>query len=227
MCAEFDRHAGSYEALIADSIGFAGQRHGFYLRVKARHLLELARRELSRNGPLRALDVGCGPGLLHSYLTGLGELHGIDVSESMIEAARKANPEVRYHVGDGSALPFEDGEFDLSFASCVLHHVPPGERNAFLAELCRVTRVGGLVVIVEHNPLNPLTRLAVHRCVFDEDAVLAGRAETRRRLQAQGLRIVGERSILFFPWGGALFARLEQALGRLPLGAQYYVAGRA
>jgi SAM-dependent methyltransferase len=145
----------------------------------------------------------------------------------MIATARERNPDVLYHVGDGSRLPFEDGEYDLTFTSCVLHHVPPAERGAFVRELGRVTRPGGLVVVFEHNPLNPLTRLAVRRCEFDEDALLLGRGETRQRLTQAGLRAAEERYILFFPWRGRLLERAEQALAPVPLGAQYYVAATA
>jgi hypothetical protein len=64
----------------------------------------------------------------------------------------------------------------LSF--CVLHHVPPTQWVGFLCEMRRVVRPDGLVCLIEHDPLNPLTKLVVARCEFDRDAVLlrAGRA---------------------------------------------------
>jgi SAM-dependent methyltransferase len=145
----------------------------------------------------------------------------------MIEAARTANPKVDYRVADGTQLPFEDGSFDLAFAVCVLHHVPPPDRPVFVAELARVTRPGGLAVVLEHNPLNPLTRLAVSRCEFDDDAILLGRRETRGRLRAVGLEPVEQRYIIFFPWRSAVLGRAERALAPVPLGAQYYVAAHA
>ena len=104
--------------------------------------------------------------LIAKYGVDQALLAGVDPSEAMIEAARKANPEADYRVADGTELPFEDGSFDLAFAVCVLHHVAPPDRPAFVAELARVTRPGGLTVVFEHNPLNPLTRLAVRRCTI-------------------------------------------------------------
>jgi len=221
----FDAYADRYGEAVDEAIGFAGQEHAFFLEAKAARLLDLAHRRLGDPSALRALDVGCGAGLMDGYLGALGRLEGVDVSPEMVAVARRENPGVSYEVADGARLPYEDGAFDLAFAVCVLHHVPPGERPAFAGELRRVLRPGGLVVVFEHNPLNPLTRLVVSRCVFDEDAVLLGRRETRARLAGAGLTPEEERYILFFPWRG--LARSERALSRVPLGAQYYVAARA
>lgn len=227
MSSDFDPYAGRYEGLVDRSISFSGQEQEFFIEAKARHLLDLVRRGLGDPGSVRALDVGCGAGLMERYLDALGSLTGVDPSEQMIEAARKDNPRVDYRVADGTSLPFEDGSFDLAFTVCVLHHVPPEQRPAFVAELARVTRPRGVAVVMEHNPFNPLTRLAVARCEFDEDAILLRRREARGRLRAAGLRTIEERYIVFFPWRSRLLRRVERALAPVPLGAQYYVAARA
>jgi SAM-dependent methyltransferase len=226
MEAGFDRYEDAYEELVQRSIGWSGVDHGFFVEAKARHLLRLVRRHLGDPARMRALDVGCGIGVMHRYLRGLGALRGSDVSPASVERARRDNPGVEYAVGDAAALPYEDAAFDVSFASGLLHHLPPEKRDAALRELGRVVRPGGLVVPFEHNPLNPLTRLAVARCEFDEDAVLLGPRELRARFLRVGLRPVDERYLLFFPWRGAALRRAEDALRRLPLGAQYYVAAR-
>jgi SAM-dependent methyltransferase len=226
MNAEFDRYADRYEQLVARSIGFSGQDQAFFLEARARHLLDVVRRRLGEPGRMRGLDVGCGGGLSHPHLSSLGRLEGVDVSAAMIARARERNPEVRYHVGDGARLPLDDGAFDVTFTACVLHHVPPTQRGDFVGELGRVTRPGGLVVVFEHNPLNPLTRLAVSRCEFDEDAILLGRRETSRRLRNADLRPVEERYVTFFPFRAPGLEAIERALARLPAGAQYYVAAR-
>jgi SAM-dependent methyltransferase len=226
MAPEFDRYADEYEELVQRSISFSGQDQSFFIEARARHLLELVGRRLGEPENVHALDVGCGTGLGHGHLAVLGELEGVDVSEPMLEAARRRNPAVRYHIGNGKELPLDDDAFDLTFTACVLHHVPPAERAAFVRELARVTRPGGLVVVFEHNPLNPLTRLAVSRCEFDADAFLLRLRETRSRLRAANLHLTDARYVVFFPWRGALFERAERALAWLPAGAQYYVAAR-
>ena len=92
--------------------------------------------------------------------------------------------------------------------------------------MARVLRPGGLALILEHNPWNPLTRLAVARCPFDDDAILLGPSEATRHLSGAGLVREEKRYILFFPFDARIFRRVESGLGALPLGAQYYVASR-
>lgn len=223
MEAEFDRYGGEYEQLVEDSIGWSGADHAFFVEEKARRLVSLVRRHVGDPTRARVVDVGCGIGLAHRYLAGIGELHGADVSAASIEHARRENPEVRYAVADAASLPYEDGSFDVAFAVGLLHHVVPAARDAVLLEL---RRVAALVVVFEHNPLNPLTRLAVERCEFDGDAVLLGPAELRGRFRRLGLRAVEQRYILFFPRRGKVLRRAEDLLRNVPLGAQYYVAAR-
>jgi SAM-dependent methyltransferase len=216
---DFDRVADDYESLCEDAIGFGGRDHAFYLEAKARHLSGLVRRLLG-NGDVSALDVGCGAGALHPHLS-FSELVGADPSAQLVEAARRANPNVHYDVADGTDLPYENGRFDLVFAVCVLHHVATAARRRFAAELARVVRPSGIVAIFEHNPWNPLTRLAVARCVFDEDVELLRMRETVHLLQAAELRVAERAYVLFVPWRAET---LDRALARVPLGAQYYVA---
>ena len=84
-------------------------------------------------------------------------------------------------------------------------------------------RPGGLVVVYEHNPLNPLTRVAVSRCEFDEGVELLSRGETKSLLRRAGLEPIESRYIAFFPWRGRGLRALEHGLARLPLGGQYVV----
>jgi len=226
MPPEFDDYESDYQGLVDRSIGFAGRDHSFYVAAKARHLLQLISAHVGDPSDQRVLDVGCGPGIAHPYLGPIGQLEGVDVSESMIERARHENSNVVYHVGDAVALPFEDQTFDVAFAITVLHHVEPRQWPSCVKELHRVLRPFGLGVVFEHNPFNPLTRLAVHRCEFDEDAVLLTRRQTRRLLTAR-FHMVDGGYILVTPWDNALARKLDQAVKRLPFGAQYYVAGRA
>ena len=156
----------------------------------------------------------------------VGELHGADVSQALLYTASAANPNVRYQVYDGVTLPFDGGAYDATFAVCVLHHIEPGSRAALVREMARVTRPGGLIAIYEHNPFNPLTRLAVSRCEFDEGVELLRPSETRRLLSNAGALPSESRYIAFFPWEVHSLRRLEHGLARVPLGGQYVVAGR-
>jgi SAM-dependent methyltransferase len=222
---EFDRHADSYRAAVEESIGFSGMELDYFARRKANLLLDLARRRLGDPGKLTWLDVGCGIGLTDGFLTGhVGRLLGVDTSREAIDRALKSNPEVAYTAYDGDRLPYGDAAADLAFAICVFHHVPVEERPGLARELRRVVRPGGLVVVIEHNPLNPLTRLAVSRCEFDADAVLLTRRRARRMLAEVGLQQVEARYVVFSTSGSRRLERAERALGWLPAGAQHYVA---
>jgi SAM-dependent methyltransferase len=223
----FDETSDAYSDLVSDSISFVGQDHEHFTRRKADLLVDLVQRHLGPPGGVRALDVGCGVGLTDQALDGrIGELHGVDVAEKAVARAATTNPDVQYRTYDGARLPYADHAFDLTFAICVVHHVAPSDRAQLISELGRVVRPGGLVAIFEHNPFNPLTRVAVSRCELDEDAVLLSRGTAWRLLAASGLDPIERRFILFFPFERSWSRRLERGLGWLPLGAQHYVAAR-
>ena len=96
----------------------------------------------------RALDVGCGVGQVVALLTEAGfEAHGVDVSEPNIQRAQKFCP--RCQLYDGTKLPFPDRHFASAGAFNVLEHVETPE--SFIAELVRVTAVGGRVVLSSPN----------------------------------------------------------------------------
>lgn len=225
MNTRFDPHAKRYRDAVQESIDFIGQSHDFFTESKADWLLWLLRRHVGNPAGVRALDVGCGVGETDAYLApALAELHGVDVSGESIALAAERNPRVQYRTYDGRALPYDDAAFDLVFAISVVHHVSSEHWEAFARELARVTGPGGIVTLIEHNPWNPLTRLAVSRCAFDDDAELVRRGLLRRLLAGAGLEPVEQRFITFFPWRSRTLRLLERGLGSVPAGAQYLVA---
>jgi SAM-dependent methyltransferase len=227
MTADFDAYADSYREAVGHSIAFSGQEVDYFARRKADHLLDLSRRLLGDPSTLSVVDVGCGVGTTDEHLAGaFGQLHGVDLAPEAVERAAARNPTVRYRTYDGDTLPFGDAELDLAFAICVLHHVSPEARPSFAAELRRVVRPGGLVVVFEHNPFNPLTRLAVSRCEFDHGVVLLTRRRVASLLRTAGVEPVEQRFIVFFTSDRPRLRALEHKLRGIPLGAQHYVAGR-
>jgi SAM-dependent methyltransferase len=117
----------------------------------------------------RALDVGCGTGALALRLERAGyEMVGIDPSEGMLRVMREHAPGVEAVLGSGTELPFEEGEFDLALSVAAMHHIadPEAVRRA-LAEMARVTRPGGRVLIWDHNPRNPYWPLLMKRVPQD------------------------------------------------------------
>lgn len=227
MSAAFDREAARYDRQVADSIAFSGLKHDFFLAAKIIELGALFARHFGETAPL-LLDVGCGIGRMHPLLAPItGRLSGCDVSGESLERARAANANVDYRISGASDLPFADAAFDVTLATCVFHHVAPADRPGLLAGMVRVTRPGGLVILIEHNRWNPLTRLAVARCPFDHDAVLLDAAEARADLARQGLKSVTARHFLLLPTLAGWARRLEGIVADLPLGAQYMAWGVA
>jgi SAM-dependent methyltransferase len=227
MTELFDSYRSNYRDVVQSSIDFSGLPHSFFMRAKADLLRELIERRLGPEKPAM-LDVGCGVGSFHPLLRGMVcRLSGIDVSSASIAQARADNGDVDYHAFDGRSFPFDDASFDLVTAICVLHHVVPAEWTHFMNEMRRVVRPGGLVCVIEHNPFNPLTRLAVARCEFDRDAVLLSAGKAQRLMAVSGLRGIGARHFLLLPWEAKSARRVEGALSKVPFGAQYAAFGTA
>ena len=223
----FDDYVETYRTEIDDSIGFIGQDVDFFIEIKAELLLKLARKNFGSLDKIKVLDIGSGVGLVDRFLKSeIKQLYGVDVEEGVVEKAKVNNPEVNYRLYDGAKLPFEDNTFDLCFAINVMHHVPPGMWENFSREMYRVLKPGGIAAVFEHNPWNPLTRLAVARCEFDRDAVLLNHGKIKKLFKGAGLRIIDDSYIVFFPFQAKLFRSIETALGWLPLGAQHFVTGR-
>lgn len=99
-----------------------------------------------------ALDFGCGVGRLTRGLGGhFTEAVGVDVAVPMIEKARALNAghsSCRFVVNQRPDLCcFRDGSFDFVLSYIVLQHMRPEMAHAYLAELARVTRRGGVLLL--------------------------------------------------------------------------------
>lgn len=226
--SRFDRHAPTYSDDIDRAVSFSFQDAAFFTKAKADLLVHLLQGHFKEKSGLGLLDVGCGTGTLHPALVAAGlNVSAVDVAMGPLEVARTTNPKVRYAMYDGRSLPFAGPMFDVTLAVCVLHHIPEHKHAALLAEMRRVTRLGGLVCIIEHNPLNPLTRLAVWRCSFDTDAVLLPARKSLAALQAAGISADATRAryFLFSPFDSGRLRAAERHFGWFCLGAQYCAYG--
>jgi SAM-dependent methyltransferase len=107
----------------------------------------------------RTLDLGCGEGRLARDLAALGhDVVGIDVSPTMIAAAREAAPEVELHVADAAALPFEDGSFGLVLAFMSLQDAD--DLSGAIREAARVLAPGGRFCFAVVHPFNSAGKFA-------------------------------------------------------------------
>ena len=100
-------------------------------------------------GGKTVLDVGCGKGrfariLQERYPT--AEIWGLDISAEML---RHVPEGIHTAQGPMTDLPFPDGRFDAVYATESLEHAI--EIEAAVAEMCRVTRMGGRIVVIDKN----------------------------------------------------------------------------
>jgi demethylmenaquinone methyltransferase/2-methoxy-6-polyprenyl-1,4-benzoquinol methylase len=133
--AMFDRIASVYD--VMNSVMTAGMHQRWRERA-----VDLA------GSPKRALDVATGTGDLAIALRERGaDVVGVDFSERMLEIARKKAPGIDFRAGNALALEFENDEFDAATVGFGARNFDDLERG--IAEMARVVRPGGRVVILE------------------------------------------------------------------------------
>src|SRR5882757_9201943 len=109
-----------------------------------RRVLRAALDRLPLAPAARLLDAGCGSGRTLDELARYGRVSGIDLSAEAVAAAReRGHDDVR--VARVEELPFADATFDVVTCLDVIEHTP--DDGATLAELRRVTRPGGLLLV--------------------------------------------------------------------------------
>jgi len=157
------------------------------------------------------LDLACGTGDLALEILRRhpgARLTGLDPSRAMLEVARskaaRRGAALALEVGIAEALPFADETFDGVSIAFGLRNVP--DRARALAEMARVTRPGGRVVVLELGEprgrlLGPIARFHIHRVVPRLGALLSGAREYRYL----------ERSIAAFPPPGDVVLMMGRA----------------
>jgi SAM-dependent methyltransferase len=228
--AEFDAFADDYTELHRHNIRVSGEAPDYFARYK----IETLRARWTALGlaePADILDFGCGVGASLPHLAELfptSAVLGLDVSEASLAVARARSPAgVSLRAYDGTTIDLPAASQDLIFSACVFHHIEPEARGALLRQLHALLRPGGILVIYEHNPLNPVTRYIVATCPFDENAVLTSAWSLASLQRAAGFKRVRTTYTGFFPAALAGLRRLEPSLGWAPLGAQYYTLSHA
>jgi SAM-dependent methyltransferase len=155
---------------------FAGRRPAVYRKLAA----------LSGAAPGdRVVDAGCGTGYLSRMMAARvapgGSVLGVDPTASAVAYAREqAPPGCTFVEGIAQELPSTDGSVDVVVSSLALHHIPEQDRPAAVADMRRVLRPGGTVVLADFRPPHNavLRRLIGHLAApameQDPRGVLAG-----------------------------------------------------
>jgi SAM-dependent methyltransferase len=221
--AYFDERAARYDR------AYDGQdADGHALRARMSVVLRLL-----GPGPGDVLDAGMGPGRLCAELERRDwTVSGIDASDEMVAAARRRLPEAapRLLRAEIEAMPFEPASFDAVVATGVLEY---SEVPKALAELARILRPGGRMVVSYPNPhavyafskiqvYYPVVRLAKRllrrpRPSFPRGAGTIPRRRFEALLRAHGLEPVATEHASFLPVPAPLdivFPRVAARLGR-------------
>ena len=231
----FDQVAGDYEKIHERSLPPGVHSHEFVEQRAAMVIRWIC--DGYAGEEFCYLDFGCGNGRLFKLLIesaslkslveqGRLRLFGFDTSaESIKEAKRITGDERVCFAGDLDDLP-RDVRFDLVIGCNVFHHIAPADRSAVAQTLHRRMKPKARLAIWEHNPFNPITRLLVKICPFDQDARLLTFGTTKSLFECNSYRHVQHAYVNVFPprWQRLkLLSAVERMAARFPVGAQYWV----
>lgn len=186
--AAYDLVAADYADLLRDEL--AG-------KPLDRALLGAFAEHIAAGGGGPVADLGCGPGRIAAHLAGLGmDVSGLDLSPGMVDVARREHPGLAFEVGSMLDLPYADGELAGALAWYSVIHIPQSEQDALFAELARVVRPSGWLLLafqVSEEADEDVVRL---RHAYGHEIDLRTRrqrpARVRRRLAAAGFLTIAE-----------------------------------
>ncbi|MGH8826766.1 MAG: class I SAM-dependent methyltransferase, partial [Jiangellaceae bacterium] len=166
------------------------------------------------------LDVATGTGIVArraaDRLAGDGMVVGLDINDAMLGVARRIRPDIEWQRGDAERLPFPDRAFDAVFCQMALMFFP--DRTKVLAEMARVSAVGGAVGLVVPSSLDtqpayrPFVETAVRHAGEPARSLLGtywscgDLDELRGLVESVGLEVVDSRTRL----GTARFDSADQ-----------------
>lgn len=133
----------------------SAHRAMYFSRLKGDALIGFVRsRGVKLSG--RVLDFGCGPGyLLEKLIAGGTACEGLDFSRASLEEARGrlgSNPLLKgLEHAQSLPVPYKDETFDVVFALETVEHLLDADLEATLADILRITRPGGAVVVTTPN----------------------------------------------------------------------------
>lgn len=218
----FDAFAEEYDVALTRGISVSGESKEFFAEAR----VEILRGKLLKIGfaPKKILDFGCGTGSAVPFLEKIlsAQIVGVEVSEKSIEIAKRLHKSQRVSFALSSE-DWVDGSFDLAFCNGVFHHIPPKLRQTALFNIWNSMRPGAFFAFWENNPWNPGTRIVMSRIPFDRDAQTISPIGAKKLLSAAGFEIIEVCFHFYFPKCLAFMRKIEPFLGKIPLGAQYFV----
>lgn len=156
-------------------------------------------------------DECLGDGLIPEMRRRADRVTGIDISRSVAEAASARHSDLEAVHADVRELPFEDGTFDAVISNSTLDHMPSWTAvEDALAEIVRVLRAGGRLVVTFDNAANPvvsargsiaaaLPRALAARLVPYEQGLVCDLDHLRALLEASGLAVAQLEPVMHCP----------------------------
>jgi len=217
---DFDKFSHNYNQLLNASINISGEREEYFDKYKLNCLKQWV---ISGDEALNILDFGCGLGRLTRLLAESfpkSQVTGYDISFESLNEARERKIDLG-NLRFVEHLPTSESQHIIIVAN-VFHHIFPKERTSILSKLKGIMKPEGKIVVFEHNPLNPLSRRVVKRCPYDADAQMVWPEPFKKMVERCGLKVIHKCYIVFFPRFLKFLRGIEQYLGFLPFGAQYF-----
>jgi SAM-dependent methyltransferase len=182
--------------------------HWWYAGMRRVALRVLDQALAGRSG-LVVLDAGCGTGGTTARLTRYGRVVGVDLAWEALQPARDRGLDGRLARGDVQRLPFRDASFDAATSFEVVYHLGVASDAAALAELRRVLKPAGLLLL--RVPAHDWLRGAHDRLVHTRHRYSPG--EVRTKLGQAGFRVeqLAWANSLLFPAAAAKRLLLERA----------------
>lgn len=146
----FDKWAHTYDRSILQHVIFKTSHRMLFKEIAVHNFINKIKGDNRQK--LKILDVGCGTGeLAHRIISHFRktEVHGIDISKTMIEKAKakRKSSNIKFKTGDVENLPYKDKSFDIITCSHSFHHYP--DKNKALQEMHRVLRPNGRLMIID------------------------------------------------------------------------------
>jgi ubiquinone/menaquinone biosynthesis C-methylase UbiE len=202
-------------------VGFLSLGSDQFMRHMTLDLAQLQAGEL-------VLDVGCGTGALtrlaRERVGETGKVYGIDAASQMINVARrnaeKRNLAIFFKVGLIEQLAFPDDSFDVVLSSLMMHHLPEELKRQGLAEIARVLKPGGRLLILDFQPRQTVVTHKRHMQQHSNHDFLAHLLHVGKKMGGiQNLPLVMEEvGFSEIETGGTKFRSLGFVLGRISPG---------
>ncbi|MDI6591317.1 MAG: class I SAM-dependent methyltransferase [Patescibacteria group bacterium] len=199
---------------------FVGHRPLVRYRMnrQIKKILELIQKNRKNVGEFTLLDIGCGTGRYLNHFLSLGKTVGVDISEPMLEKARKNTKDQAILIkADAENLPFKDNTFDVVTCSYLFENLngPKDNPKKVFKEMYRVTKKGGQIIFTVEtwysipNLISYILSFLKRKTPLNFYSVKKIRKLTTG-VNPQSVKIYGLSPItVFFPWARDPFSMVK------------------